>query len=148
MSDPNWKQILHMRGVHTPCDACHGLGIKVYASTATWHGGMGCAAMTHDVCDECWGSGDKNRHGMDLRKMTAERKQWEKEQAMSYLSTALGVRIGRLRKRFLALANLADAQCRKRKLPAGEDEFWWQRDWECVASLLRSIAKKGDEPSP
>ena len=142
MDGTNWQQVLRMRGVDVPCEACHGLGVRMYSSTATWHGGMGGASMTHGVCDKCWGSGDKNRHGADLRKMTAERTQWERGQAMAYLATAFGVRLGRLRDRFHALADLADAQGRKRKLPAGEDEFWWRRDWEAVAAVLRSVARE------
>jgi len=41
----------------SPCTRCHGLGYAVYASTTTWRGGIGGAAMTSDVCSKCWGSG-------------------------------------------------------------------------------------------
>ncbi len=53
--------VLDMRGVETPCDECGGLGVKTYDSTATWRGGVGGQALTNDVCDKCWGSGDKHR---------------------------------------------------------------------------------------
>lgn len=46
---------------NTPCKSCGGIGVQVYGSTATWHGGVGWSAMTQDVCDHCWGSGDNNR---------------------------------------------------------------------------------------
>jgi len=45
----------------TPCLSCQGLGVKVYGSTATWRGGIGGSALTDDVCDHCWGSGDNER---------------------------------------------------------------------------------------
>ena len=61
------RQFLAWRGVLDPCPTCHGSGVVVYASTATWRGGMGGAAMTHDVCDGCWGTGDAHRKGTDLR---------------------------------------------------------------------------------
>lgn len=40
-----------------PCPRCFGDGWIAYGSTATYHGGMGGAAMTPGVCDKCWGSG-------------------------------------------------------------------------------------------
>jgi hypothetical protein len=40
------------------CDHCYGWGVKTYPTTATYHGGIGGCAMTPDVCDKCWGSGD------------------------------------------------------------------------------------------
>ncbi len=42
------------------CRDCGGWGVKLYGSTATWRGGVGGAAMTSDVCNKCWGSGDAN----------------------------------------------------------------------------------------
>lgn len=43
------------------CEKCMGWGKYAYGSTATWHGGIGGARMTTDVCDACWGSGSKSR---------------------------------------------------------------------------------------
>lgn len=43
------------------CPECAGSGYRVYASTATWRGGIGGQAMTEDVCDQCWGSGNRHR---------------------------------------------------------------------------------------
>lgn len=48
-------------GYHAPaCTGCGGLGVKTYSSTATWRGGIGGQAMTEDVCNVCWGSGNAN----------------------------------------------------------------------------------------
>lgn len=43
------------------CEKCGGIGVALYGSTATWHGGIGGQAMTHDVCSRCWGSGNRCR---------------------------------------------------------------------------------------
>jgi len=43
------------------CSGCGGSGYKFYSSTATWRGGAGGQAFTNDVCDKCWGSGDRDR---------------------------------------------------------------------------------------
>ena len=50
--------VRYQRGVREPCADCGGAGVKMYESTSTWRGGIGGAAMTNDVCDKCWGSGD------------------------------------------------------------------------------------------
>jgi hypothetical protein len=56
----------------TPCSLCGGRGRRVYGSTSTWREGMGGAAMTADVCDRCWGSGDDSEPFGDLREWRAE----------------------------------------------------------------------------
>lgn len=56
--------ILRMKGVESEenvCQPCGGIGVRIYGSTSTWRGGIGGCAMTNDVCDRCWGSGDKTR---------------------------------------------------------------------------------------
>lgn len=54
---------LAMRGLAGAnlCKMCQGYGTILYGSTATWHGGIGGAAMTTDVCNKCWGSGNAER---------------------------------------------------------------------------------------
>ena len=47
--------------IRHPCAECGGSGYRLYASTATWRGGIGGQAMTTDVCDKCWGSGDATK---------------------------------------------------------------------------------------
>src|SRR5574342_79379 len=54
------------------CESCGGWGVRLYGSEATWRGGIGGAAMTRDTCDACWGSGDRERAGIDLRTMVAK----------------------------------------------------------------------------
>lgn len=58
-----FAEFLEMRGIERredACPECVGVGVKSYSSTATWRGGIGGQAFTMDVCDKCWGSG--NRH--------------------------------------------------------------------------------------
>ena len=42
------------------CPDCSGFGVKTYSNTSTWHGGIGGQALRADVCNKCWGSGNKN----------------------------------------------------------------------------------------
>lgn len=43
----------------TVCSHCDGWGVRTYSDTSTWRYAQvaGCA-MTKDVCDVCWGSGN------------------------------------------------------------------------------------------
>ncbi len=54
---------LEWRGIDEGCECaeCTGSGVKLYGDTSTWQRGIGGQAMTMDVCDHCWGSGDKDR---------------------------------------------------------------------------------------
>lgn len=63
---------IEARGVEYPCPRCGGLGVRCYGSTSTWRGGIGGQMVTQDVCCECWGTGDQDRKGADLRKLEAE----------------------------------------------------------------------------
>ena len=62
-----WRGIDRLAG-EEPCTECGGSGIRVYGSTATWRGGIGGQAITHDVCDRCWGSGRADKPWTNLRK--------------------------------------------------------------------------------
>lgn len=43
------------------CPDCGGAGVKAYANTATYHAAaIAGQAITNDVCDSCWGSGNKH----------------------------------------------------------------------------------------
>lgn len=72
--DGEIDRMLRWRGV-TPgdqCPTCQGSGRRAYSNTSTWRNGIGGQAITDDVCDACWGSGDRFRSGCDLRKLRAE----------------------------------------------------------------------------
>jgi len=54
--------------IENVCPDCDGSGKKTYGNTTTFHGGIGGQALTTDVCDKCWGSGDKESPWPDWRK--------------------------------------------------------------------------------
>jgi len=68
MSDETTRR-LAWRGVRSPCPKCTGAGRRGYPGGQTWRGGMGTTLVTWDVCDGCWGSGDADAPGVDLRAM-------------------------------------------------------------------------------
>lgn len=72
--DDEVERFLAWRGVDTPCRGCGGAGTRSYGSTATWRGGVGGQSMTSDVCDRCWGTGDADRHGTNLRELNERMK--------------------------------------------------------------------------
>ena len=66
-----YQMLLLYRDIEIPCNVCNGLGVKTYGDTSTWHHGIGGQMITSDVCDACWGSGDKNRHWANLRQINS-----------------------------------------------------------------------------
>jgi hypothetical protein len=64
-----WMDMCAMRNIGSPCPKCSGYGVRTYASTATWMGGVGGQALTSGICDSCWGSGDTNRPWLNLREL-------------------------------------------------------------------------------
>jgi len=81
-----WREI----PVDEACTACHGRGSRVYSSTSTWRGGMGGAAMSVDVCDRCWGSGNQDRPWTDLRKLQAGEDARVALRAATFLADSVG----------------------------------------------------------
>ena len=68
------NEMLAWRGIYpeagdTPCPVCSGSGVRTYGDTSTWRGGVGGSAMTTDICDTCWGSGNSDRPWTDLRRV-------------------------------------------------------------------------------
>lgn len=81
---------LRWRGVEDPCLLCKGSGIVSYSSGATWRGGMGTTSVERDVCDRCWGTGDRYRSGTDLRKLRDEEASRVAKKAISLLAETAG----------------------------------------------------------
>ena len=103
------------RWVDQPCGRCGGDGQRSYSNTATWRGGIGGAAITSDVCDGCWGTGDAANPGADLRAWEASRQRDVEVMAGEFLASSLGVGLTVLVGAQLAIADHLDALCRKRK---------------------------------
>ena len=72
LRDKLYVRFLDYRGlaVDEACKCCSGSGVRVYANTSAWRGGIGGQAMTTDVCDKCWGSGNKNKPWLNLRRFS------------------------------------------------------------------------------
>ena len=60
------RQICNSNRPEDRCPKCLGIGRRDYPSTATWRGGVGGSAITGDVCDSCWGTGNRHYQGVDL----------------------------------------------------------------------------------
>jgi hypothetical protein len=133
-------QLLQLRHVAKPCPTCSGLGGKWYGSTATWRGGIGGAAMTWAVCDECWGSGDQEHAWEDLRKQRDQETQRVHERAANLFSRSLGGSLRLLRPTFEELAGELDRLARQRR----PRPYYWAHVCELLAKLLRgfSVAKE------
>jgi hypothetical protein len=59
----------------TPCKRCQGTGTYIYPDSSTWTRGIGGQTMTADTCDRCWGTGDTDNPGENLRvKLARERR--------------------------------------------------------------------------
>lgn len=57
----------------TPCEKCNGSGEYEYSDTSTYNSGAAMfagQAFTWDVCDQCWGTGDQDNPGENLRTVT------------------------------------------------------------------------------
>ena len=65
------ERFLSWRRIEEPCKKCGGSGERGYPNTTTWVGGCGGQAITSDVCDVCWGTGDTYRKGANLRDIKA-----------------------------------------------------------------------------
>lgn len=71
-SEQLWEICLEWRGIDPKdaCGDCSGSGVKTYANTATWHSSaIAGQALTDDICDICWGSGNKHKPWLNLRKL-------------------------------------------------------------------------------
>ena len=67
-----YQRFLEWRNIEYPCEKCEGSGGLVYGSTSTWRHGIGGQTICYDVCDKCWGSGDKNKSWANLRTLYSQ----------------------------------------------------------------------------
>jgi len=95
--------------------------------------------MTLDVCDGCWGSGDSNRKGEDLRAWRDRDREMSRRQAFKYLKSTFGATLSSLRKDLLIFADIIEKETRRRKLPEGTDEFWYRNNAETFAKSIRRL---------
>lgn len=63
-----WARFWDLRGIgEYPCVTCTGTGVRSYSSSAGWRSGAAGQTVTTDVCNDCWGTGDALRLGVNLR---------------------------------------------------------------------------------
>jgi len=115
-------QHLAWRGVEDPCQVCGGSGRREYSNTSTWRGGAGGRAFTADVCDTCWGTGDRFRTGVDLRRLRNEQAAAAAAAAVELLARSVGAQSASCRpaiaKIIETLDELAAKRDRRGALPA------------------------------
>lgn len=138
------RDLLRYRGVETPCGSCSGLGVRMYSNGATWRGGMGTANMPLDICDACWGSGDADRHWLNLRTLEADidarahalaERRWAELLSVNAMAT--------VRESVEIMAKALETLSRKRNT-----SFWGARACEYVASVLRGTVPKIADSNP
>lgn len=135
-------RLLNWRGIEDPCEMCGGSGVRLYGSTSTWRGGIGGQMVTSDVCDACWGSGDRFRHGCNLRRLRAEESKRVAEQAADLLARSAGATLNSARGEVWAIVKVlrdaADAEARARKPKHGR---WFPDMARALANALeRAVA--------
>lgn len=137
----DWLEKMHdARGVREPCTMCGGTGVRAYPSTSTWRGGIGGAAITWDVCDVCWGSGDAERKWVNLREQNQDVKQKVAARAEQLLARRAGCSAKTLRPELEQLVDVIEKQGRKRKV-----SIWYRGACSAVANTLREAMDAGQK---
>ena len=100
--------LLQWRGIDlvNKCTRCNGRGVRWYGSGSTWRGGAGVSRPTRDVCDACWGSGDRTKPWTDLRRLRDEQNEREARNGVESLLQQAGVR--RCQSEVLAIADVLE----------------------------------------
>ncbi len=129
---PSFMELLAWRGVIDPCVRCGGAGQIQYGRSCTWRGGMAVSGDYRDVCDLCWGTGDRWRHGVDLRQLRDEESARIAAAALTAVAAAAGVTLHPAGARAFAAKVRELVQPTGRKRPAIEGD---------LAALMLSIAR-------
>jgi hypothetical protein len=140
--DEEHRRRLRWRGVEVPCLRCLGSGVRCYASTSTWQGGMGGASLTKDVCDHCWGSGDAFDHWTDLRKLRDSRETEIQNRVRSWFADQLGTELTTFQPALREVLIEVEKLTRKRKR-----SFWFYRAAEVFTQTVRRLLGDPDPGS-
>ncbi len=134
------RSLLEWRGIIEPCEACHGSGGRVYASTSTWRGGIGGSSLTHGVCDVCWGSVDASAPWTNLRAMELTTHERIEIRASSLFSESIGVRFDACR---VAAGEVADELEKIARKRSASDEK--KRVAAALPAMLRKVCHRTEE---
>lgn len=135
------KQMMQWRGIRNEEDACrmcNGSGRRCYGDTSTWRGGMGGCAMTWDVCDKCWGSGDRYCPGVDLRVLRDQESKRVAERAINLLANSCGVGLanGAVWDIVVAIEDLANRAAKPRR---GAQKAYNEWTYNMARGLARAL---------
>lgn len=112
----DWRPLLlAWLGIEEPCKGCGGRGRRSYPSTSGWRGGIGGAAMTEDVCDDCWGTGDARRSGVDWRRMRENYERQANDARLADLAKMCGANLLALKPALAELVAALEREGRRRK---------------------------------
>lgn len=147
MTRRDWtiEDICDLRGIEpeTICRQCGGRGSTMYSNTSTWHHGVGGSAITSDVCDQCWGSGDEARPWTNLRQMRDTERQRIATEAVTLLARVAGCAYESVGSGVAELCTILDdlASPRKRK----PRPHFFANTCEALAKTLRLGLKECEE---
>lgn len=127
---------LDWRYVTDPCEVCGGRGARPYNTSATWRGGAAVPGHSIDVCDRCWGTGDRFRRGVNLRVMRDEERVRVAELAVSAIAEAAGATIDICRAQILELVRELRALETRRRRPPLQDDIRFTPLVRSLADLL------------
>ena len=137
-------RFLEWRGVETPCAKCDGSGVASYANTSGWRRGIGGCAVTQDVCDVCWGTGDARRKGLDLRAQREGEDARGVERAARLFATRVGASWPAMHPSLEELARELERLSRGRR----PRTRWFYQSCESLAKLLREMVATHAKGAP
>ncbi len=92
MHDDAYMQMLSHRNISMDdlCEPCAGFGVRLYSHGSTWRGGMSTVGFRHDICDECWGSGNREQPWRNLRTLEEDIREQVAAAAVDALARSAG----------------------------------------------------------
>ncbi len=124
--------VCRARRVHTPCPRCRGVGRAVDG----WRGGMQ-VGMPWDTCSACWGTGDAEHAGDDVRQLRTDLAAADAERGLRWLAHAVGADLLSVR---LALPHVTRQIERLRDRQDGIHAVWLT--FNALAAALREMGGK------
>ena len=134
-----WRGIRYAEDV---CRTCRGAGRRYYNNTSGWRRGVGGAMCTMDVCDQCWGSGDRMHPGANLRQLADEEGERVAAAAVDALARSCGATLSTARVDVMEIVAIlreaADKTEKARRVPARRGSPWFV---EMVKGLAETLER-------
>jgi hypothetical protein len=116
------------------CPTCKGNGWHWYGSGDTYHGGMGTASCETDLCDKCWGSGDRHKTWTNVKALEDKWRDDLKKEAFTYIATRLGTQFDSTWPALRELASELKRLSRSRKTRPR----WFIESCEALAKIIET----------